>query len=396
MTRLKNACFKLLFIAAMLAGHTAAQAHKPSDSYLTLTATTLANASSGQAITARWDIALRDLDYVLQLDRDGNGELTWGETRQREADIAKLATGALRITADNQACPWSVSAPMQLDKHSDGTYAVLSLAAQCPVFAGASSAPKAISATYSLFFDVDPSHRGLLQWLAPAAKANEPTAQALIFSTESASQVLSLEATGWWQTLRQYIIEGVWHIWIGYDHILFLLALLLPAVLIRRADQWEPTPTLRGAAVETLKVVTAFTVAHSITLSLAALQVISLPSRWVESVIAASVVLAALNNLRGTIDKRRWVLAFIFGLIHGFGFASVLADLGLPQSALVLALVGFNVGVELGQLAIVAVFLPIAFWLRATRFYRVGVLTGGSIVVAILASWWLAQRMFDL
>ena len=177
---------------------------------------------------------------------------------------------------------------------------------------------------------------------------------------------------------------------------MFLLALLLPAVLIRRADQWEPTPTLRGAAVETLKVVTAFTVAHSITLSLAALQVISLPSRWVESVIAASVVLAALNNLRGTIDKRRWVLAFIFGLIHGFGFASVLADLGLPQSALVLALVGFNVGVELGQLAIVAVFLPIAFWLRATRFYRVGVLTGGSIVVAILASWWLAQRMFDL
>ena len=393
MTRLKNACFKLLFIAAVLAGHTAAQAHKPSDSYLTLTATTLANASSGQAITARWDIALRDLDYVLQLDRDGNGELTWGETRQREADIARLAAGALLISADNQTCPWAVNAPMALDKHSDGTYAVLSLTAQCPQ--GVSS-PKNISATYSLFFDVDPSHRGLLQWLAPAAKADEPTAQALIFSTESASQVLSLEATGWWQTLRQYIIEGVWHIWIGYDHILFLLALLLPAVLIRRANQWEPTPTLRGAAVETLKVVTAFTVAHSVTLSLAALQVISLPSRWVESVIAASVVLAALNNLRGTIDKRRWVLAFIFGLIHGFGFASVLADLGLPQSALVLALVGFNVGVELGQLAIVAVFLPIAFWLRATRFYRVGVLTGGSIVVAILASWWLAQRMFDL
>ncbi len=396
MMRLKNACFKLLCIAAMLAGHTAAQAHKPSDSYLTLTATAPANATGGQAITARWDIALRDLDYVLQLDRDGNGELNWGETRQREADITQLATKALLISASEKACPWQVTAPMALDKHSDGTYAVLSLTAQCPIAVGAPNAPKAISATYSLFFDVDPSHRGLLQWLAPAATGNAPTAQALIFSTESASQSLSLEATGWWQTFRQYVIEGVWHIWIGYDHILFLLALLLPAVLIRRANQWEPAPTLRGAAVETLKVVTAFTVAHSITLSLAALQVISLPSRWVESVIAASVVLAALNNLRGTVDKRRWVLAFIFGLIHGFGFASVLADLGLPQSALVLALVGFNVGVELGQLAIVAVFLPIAFWLRATRFYRVGVLTGGSIVVAILASWWMAQRMFDL
>jgi hypothetical protein len=145
-----------------------------------------------------------------------------------------------------------------------------------------------------------------------------------------------------------------------------------------------------------VKVVTAFTLAHSFTLSLAALQVISLPSRLVESAIAASVVLAALNNLRGTIESRRWVLAFVFGLIHGFGFASVLTDLGLPQQALVLALVGFNVGVEVGQLAIVAVFLPLAFTLRGTRFYRVGVLKAGSLMVALLAGWWFVQRAFDL
>lgn len=155
-------------------------------------------------------------------------------------------------------------------------------------------------------------------------------------------------------------------------------------------------PRLGGAVKEVVKVVTAFTLAHSITLSLAALQIISLPSRLVESAIAASVVVAALNNLRGTIEGRRWVMAFVFGLLHGFGFASVLADLGLPQNALVLALVGFNVGVEIGQLAIVAVFLPLAFWLRPTRFYRVGVLKVGSLLVAMLASWWLAQRLFDL
>jgi hypothetical protein len=143
-------------------------------------------------------------------------------------------------------------------------------------------------------------------------------------------------------------------------------------------------------------VVTAFTLAHSITLSLAALQVISLPSRLVESAIAASVVLAALNNLRGTVESRRWVLAFCFGLIHGFGFASVLTDLGLPQQALVLALVGFNVGVEIGQLAIVAVFLPLAFSLRSTGFYRLGVLKAGSVLVAVLAGWWFVQRAFDL
>jgi hypothetical protein len=107
-------------------------------------------------------------------------------------------------------------------------------------------------------------------------------------------------------------------------------------------------------------------------------------------------VLAALNNLRGTIEKSRWVLAFGFGLIHGFGFASVLADLGLPQGALVLALVGFNVGVELGQLAIVAVFVPLAFWLRGSSFYRIGVLKAGSLAVAVLAGWWMVERMFDL
>jgi hypothetical protein len=145
-----------------------------------------------------------------------------------------------------------------------------------------------------------------------------------------------------------------------------------------------------------LKVVTAFTLAHSITLTLAALGVVSLPSRVVESVIAASVVLAALDNLWGRLERRRWAMAFAFGLVHGFGFASVLADLGLPQDALVLALVGFNVGVELGQLAIVLVFLPVAFALRATAFYQVGVLKGGSIVIALLAAWWFAERAFDL
>ncbi|NMM04983.1 HupE/UreJ family protein [Polaromonas sp.] len=373
----------LLFIALLpvLMFQAPAWAHKPSDSYLTLRAT----AGSGD-IAVRWDIALRDLDYVLQLDRNGNGEISWGEVRQRSEDITRLATSRLQLSSADQPCTWTTAGPLMLDKHSDGSYAVLSLTAQC------ASLSSALKARYSLLFDVDPSHRGLVQWIGPGSESP----QALVFGTESAEQTLALQAQGPWQTLRQYLVDGVWHIWIGYDHILFLLALLLPAVLVRRQGQWEGAPRFSGAAREVVKVVTAFTLAHSITLSLAALGVISLPSRLVESAIAASVVLAALNNLRGTIEGRRWVMAFVFGLLHGFGFASVLADLGLPQGALALALVGFNVGVELGQLAIVAIFLPVAFALRGTGFYRFGVLKVGSLLVALLASWWLAQRLFNL
>jgi len=370
----------LAFLLVLLL-QTAAWAHKPSDSYLTMR-----GAPGSEDITVRWDIALRDLDYVLELDRDGNGALTWGEVRQRSDEITRYATSHLELKTGDKACDWETAAPLQLDKHSDGTYAVLSLKAKCEGLV------RGLKARYSLLFDVDPSHRGLVQWISPGST----TSQALVFGTDSAEQSLALQSQGAWQTLKQYMVDGMWHIWIGYDHILFLLSLLLPAVLVRRDRQWDPAPSLRRSLLEVLKVVTAFTLAHSITLSLAALQVISLPSRLVESTIALSIIVAALNNLRGTVERRRWVLAFAFGLIHGFGFASVLADLGLPQDALVLALVGFNLGVEVGQMAIVVAFVPIAFALRRTAFYRRGVLTVGSILISLIALWWFIQRAFDI
>ena len=145
-----------------------------------------------------------------------------------------------------------------------------------------------------------------------------------------------------------------------------------------------------------LRIVTAFTLAHSITLTLATLGVVVLPSRAVEATIAASVVVAALNNVFPLFTGRRWAVAFGFGLVHGFGFASVLADLGLPSDALALALVGFNLGVEAGQLAIVAVFLPLAYAVRRTVLYRQGVRIAGSLLIALLAGVWFAERAFNL
>jgi hypothetical protein len=113
----------------------------------------------------------------------------------------------------------------------------------------------------------------------------------------------------------------------------------------------------------------------------------------VEPVIALSVVLAALNNLLGWFSLKRWRLAFVFGLIHGFGFANVLLDLGLPTQALAVALGGFNVGVELGQLAIVVAFLSVAWWLRHTAFYRWVVVVGGSLAIAVVGAVWTWERL---
>ena len=190
--------------------------------------------------------------------------------------------------------------------------------------------------------------------------------------------------------------EGIWHIWLGFDHILFHVSLLLPAVFVRDRTGWRASKTFRGAFVDVAKVVTAFTVAHSITLFLAALSIVELPSRFVESAIAASVVLAAINNVVPVVATGRWIAAFAFGLLHGFGFAGALQDLGLPTSSMALSLASFNVGVELGQLAIVLPFLPIAFLLRRTTLYRRVIFVGGSVAIATLASVWLVERAFDV
>jgi hypothetical protein len=215
-------------------------------------------------------------------------------------------------------------------------------------------------------------------------------------ANRAARQVVGGDMGGPLTQFAAYVHEGVWHIWLGFDHILFLVSLLLPAVLIRRDGRWKGAASFQDAFWDVARIVTAFTLAHSITLTLAALGIVSLPSRWVESAIALSVVLAALNNVVPVVARGRWIAAFAFGLLHGFGFAGALADLGLPAGSLALSLAGFNVGVELGQLAIVAAFLPLAFALRSTWAYRRVVLAGGSAVIVAIAGVWLIERAFDL
>ena len=354
----------------------AASAHKPSDSYLTVTV-------AGSEVRGQWDIALRDLDFAIGLDSNGDGDITWGELRARHDEIAAYALARLAVALDGIACQPRATGHL-VDNHSDGAYAVLRFEAQCP------KAGPVLDLGYNLFFDLDPQHKGLLRLVYEGAT------RTAIFSPDAARQKFELTKPNRIVQFFDYGREGVWHIWIGFDHILFLLSLLLPAVLVLSHSGWRAVERFMPAFWDVFKVVTAFTVAHSITLSLAALGVITLPTRLTESAIALSVVLAALNNIFPLFQRRRWMVAFAFGLIHGFGFASVLADLGLPQDALLLALVGFNLGVEAGQLAIVSAFLPAAYWLRRTVLYRRVIFLGGSVLICMLATVWFVERAFNL
>ena len=375
---MKRALQPLVALLLVLASP-AALAHKPSDSYLTLSVP-----ASGTVLEGRWDIALRDLDFVLELDENHDGAITWGELKAARARVAAYAFSHLGLEAvgrgDRGACAPELT-QLLVEEHVDGHYAVLRFRADCRLD------PGELAVHYSLLFEVDPTHRGLLE---VSAGGHE---QAQVLSRESPLVSLNLASPGRWQQFRAFLGEGIWHIWKGYDHILFLLTLLFPAVVLRGRRGWEARESLRDAALDVLKVVTAFTLAHSLTLSLAVLGVVHLPARWVESAIAVTVLLGALNNLRPVIVDRRWAVAFAFGLVHGFGFASVLTDLGLRGPNLALALVGFNCGVETGQMAMVLAILPLAFLLRRTRLYRHAFLPAGSLAIGVAASWWLAARL---
>jgi hypothetical protein len=350
-----------------------ALAHKPSDSYLTL--------SLDEArIDGRWDIALRDLDYTLHLDADGNGEITWGEVRAKRDDIVALAMGHLSLEGDGAACPARPAGDLRVAHHSDGAYAVLGFVATCP------TAPRVVGVDYELFFDDDPQHRGVTRIDGGGST------RTAIFSFGERRQTFDRDVEGRGRQLGAAIQSGIAHIASGIDHLLFLLALLLPSVLRRGEEGWKPVGTFRAAVLDVAKIVTSFTVAHSITLSLSALDVVRLPSRVVESGIAASVVFAALNNVIPMLEGDRWAAAFMLGLLHGFGFSATLLDLGLPRHSLVLTLFGFNVGVEIGQLVVVAVFLPLAFLARRSPVYRRVALVGGSIAITLVASVWFLER----
>jgi hydrogenase/urease accessory protein HupE len=213
--------------------------------------------------------------------------------------------------------------------------------------------------------------------------ANAPQA---LLDAGNTTVTLSAPAPSLLSTMQRYLVTGIEHIFLGYDHIAFLIAVVLWA---RRV-------------VPVIKIVTAFTVAHSITLSLAALNIVVIPSIVVEPAIAASIVFVAIENFFSRDIDRRWRVTFAFGLIHGFGFAGALREIGLPANAVVTALAAFNVGVEIGQVAIVSIVVPVLIALdrltasdRAKPVRATSLVYGLSALISLLGSYWLLTRMFE-
>jgi hypothetical protein len=333
----------------------------------------------GDRVSGQLELAVRDLDLAYGLDAEGDGKITWGDLRRREKEIAADVLKQISVGPANGPCHLTTK-DIEIDSRGGENYAILPFVGSCDTIGGQ------VRIGYELMFPLDAQHRGLVDI------TRGEIGRSTVMTPETRVATLDLESNNLLDIAGSFVAHGAHHIWTGYDHMLFLTTLLLSAVVIRSNNQWRPVERLTGTLWAAAKVVTAFTLAHSITLSGAALGFVQLPSRLVECVIAASVAAAAINNLFPMVSQRIWLAAFVFGLMHGFGFASALTDLGLPPARKLVALLSFNIGVELGQLAVVACLLPILFLMRDAKAYTRVALPAGSLVIAVIGVLWLVQR----
>lgn len=359
-------CAFLALVLSVFCAATVASAHSQSYSYLTVQL-------SEQNVTGNLSVAVRDLELLYGLDSDGDGKITWGEVRRRENSLASDVLSQISIGRAGKACQLT---PYRLltEAHGGEIYIVFPLSAECP----ASGSPLSIG--YRLLYHVDAQHRTFVTVASGNRRQTSvlaPGGGDLLYSAEESSHPLD--------QLVDFIGHGARHIWIGYDHILFLITLLIGTWSTQQAT------SLRAVFVETTKVITAFTLSHSLTLALAATGVLRIPPNYSEAAIALTIMLAAINNIVPILSRRVWLVALIFGLVHGIGFANVLADLDIGRGNMLISLAGFNLGVEFGQLGIVIATFPLLLLARsALQRPVVSALLNLSIVA--IAAMWLSDR----
>jgi len=256
--------------------------------------------------------------------------------------------------------------------------------------------PRVFDVTYRGIFEDRAGHSGFVVIRTDPQTGvflNEGNFQPDVLTSADPTSSVNLDAPNRVKALKGTIGLGMEHIFIGNDHILFVLVLMLPAVMLFSPSRsWEPTPSIRAGLWRVFKIATMFTVAHSITLTLGGLRIVELPSRLVETAIALSIVAAAMHNLRPVFANKEHLIAFAFGIFHGFGFAGLLSDLGIGRGERLASLFGFNLGVEIGQAFIILILFPTLYLLRRTMLYP-WIIRVGSSVLASVAGLWAIERV---
>lgn len=373
-----------------LFGASPASAHSSEESYLFLD---VASSDLGGTVQIPYD----DLTEVLGIDF---GDSTESKT---EAAIANLdtihayATEHLTIGVDGQTWPVTFDGFDLLEnllEWGDATHLVLPFT----VDLGGADVPQVLDVQFDVIIHAIDGRANLAivynDWQRGVFEQETNTLQR--FTEAGAVEPLDLGETSQWSNFTESISLGVDHIKTGPDHVFFVLVLLLPSVLVLSSGRWDPAPTFGSTFWRILKIVSMFTVAHSVTFTLAGLGILPLPSsKLVESLIAFSIAVAALYNLRPKIGDREWMIAFGFGLFHGMGFASLVDDLEVDRTTELVSLLGRNVGIEIGQLFVVLITFPAVFLLRRTVYYR-PFFVAGSVTLAIVSLFWMVERIFEV
>ncbi|MEO1240279.1 MAG: HupE/UreJ family protein [Pseudomonadota bacterium] len=373
----------IIALAAMLMFTGTAHAHRSGESYVYLNVTE-------DSLAGKIHVRLAHLDQELALDADGDGTVAEEEFEARQAEIYAFFEDRLTLYEGEEVHPVLFYEHVFIYPEGAGW---ASLRFRVP---SVSTPPETMDAEYRFLFDeTDPTHRGLLiiESNTRAGISENEAQHSLIFRPGRERQSFRVDGIPDTTVFGRFVGEGVYHIVpIGYDHILFLISLLLPSVLLLQSGRYRPAPGFRAPFWHVVKIVSFFTIAHTITLTLATLNIVQLPSRFVEAVIALSIAIVALNNLRPFMEKYIWTIVFTLGLFHGFGFANVLDPFAYRKIALAPALAGFNIGVEIGQLIVVFAVFPVLYLLRNQKFYIRYVLGGGSILLMAIALFWFFER----
>jgi hypothetical protein len=380
----KSAWFRCFVGVLIFAGVAAeSSAHNAGNSYLYLQI-------YPETISGRFEIALSDFNSALSFSGT-EFEITADNLDQRIGFLQGYFLEHVSISDDRG--PLAIEFKTHDLLNTEGGYVLMPFD-----LGGLGQVPDSLTIDYSVLFDENPEHHGFLlvehNW-ATGTFANENRVS-LVFGPGSRNQVFDLTSSGRLRGFMALVHLGAEHMVLGLDHVFFLVALLLTVALRREKGGWQPLETLRPALWNILTIVTAFAAAHAVALTLAALGLLRLPEALVETMIAASTTLAALNILFPLFRGRIWWIVFGLSLFHGMGFAGGLMDLGVLDEHLGLSVVAFNLGIEIGQLLIVAVLFPLAFAVRRLRLYRTVFLKVSAVGLILVSGVWVVERAFGV